>query len=64
MITDYLDRFPIPSTHLPDRLHGLLAPVSDDPQIQVEVAIRMTSTRRSRSRIRAYGHGFDAGAQA
>ena len=40
MITNYLDRFPISSTHLPARLRRLLEPVSDDPQIRVEVATR------------------------
>ena len=40
MNTDYLDQFPIPRTHIPERLRGLLAPVSNDPKFQVEVATR------------------------
>ena len=40
MIIDYLDQFPIPAALLPARLHSLLEPVEDDPQLRIEVASR------------------------
>ena len=38
MIIDYLNQFPIPATQLPLRLHSLLEPIDDHPQLRVEVA--------------------------
>ena len=40
MIIDYLDQFPLPVALLPARLHSLLEPVDDDPQLRVDVALR------------------------
>ena len=40
MNIDYLDQFPLPAALLPARLHSLLEPVDDDPQLRVEVALR------------------------
>ncbi len=40
MVIDYLNEFPIPATQLPLRLHSLLEPINDNPQLRVEVASR------------------------
>ena len=39
-IINYLDQFPITPVQLLPRLRGLLASVSDNPQIQVKVTTR------------------------